>query len=131
MTLRRFQGGRCPPWIRFRFRRNRKRYPPLVRTADEAAPPRRGQWYKSPAELDFYREFYAAHCGAPVLPVSACAEMRQEISNAIPCLLARNGVFFSFPLSPYKICETRMAQSMMGILNAMKVGMQVSRMWSC
>ena len=35
----------------------------------EAAPPRRGQRYKSPAELDFYREFYAAHCGAPVLPV--------------------------------------------------------------
>ena len=24
-----FQGGRCLPWIRFRFRRNRKRYPPL------------------------------------------------------------------------------------------------------
>ncbi|MEE0389495.1 MAG: hypothetical protein UDM04_05940, partial [Agathobaculum sp.] len=23
----------------------------------EAAPPRRGQWYKSPAELDFYGEF--------------------------------------------------------------------------
>ncbi|MBC5694779.1 hypothetical protein [Agathobaculum hominis] len=22
----------------------------------EAAPPRRGQWYKSPAELDFYGE---------------------------------------------------------------------------
>ena len=64
-----FQGGRCPPWIRFRFQRNRKRYPPLVRTADEAAPPRRGQWSKSPAELDFYWEFYAALCGAPVLPV--------------------------------------------------------------
>ena len=64
-----FQGGRCPPWIRFRFRRNRKRYPPLVRTVDEAAPPRRGQWSKSPAELDFYGEFYSALCGAPVLPV--------------------------------------------------------------
>ena len=38
-------------------------------TADEAAPPRRGQRYKSPAELDFYGEFYAALCGAPVLPV--------------------------------------------------------------
>ena len=37
--------------------------------ADEAAPPRRGQWSKSPAEPDFYREFYAALCGAPVLPV--------------------------------------------------------------
>ena len=64
-----FQGGRCPPWIRFRFRRNRTRYPPLVRTADEAAPPRRGQWSKSPAKLDFYGDFYAALCGAPVLPV--------------------------------------------------------------
>ena len=38
-------------------------------TADEAAPPRRGQRSKSPAELDFYGEFYAALCGAPVLPV--------------------------------------------------------------
>ena len=32
-------------------------------------PPRHGQRCKSPAKLDFYREFYAAHCGAPVLPV--------------------------------------------------------------
>ena len=37
--------------------------------ADEAAPPRREQRNKSPAELDFYGEFYAALCGAPVLPV--------------------------------------------------------------
>ena len=32
-------------------------------TADEAAPPRRGQWYKSPAELDFYGELnHALRC---------------------------------------------------------------------
>ena len=30
-------------------------------------------------------------------------------------------------LLPYNTCDMRMAQSMMGILNAMKVGMQVSR----
>ena len=41
------QGGRCPPWIPLRFRRNRRGYPPLVRTADEAAPRRRGQRSKS------------------------------------------------------------------------------------
>ena len=29
-------------------------------TADEAAPPRRGQWYNSPAELDFYGELNPA-----------------------------------------------------------------------
>ena len=43
-------------------------------TADEAAPPRRGQRYKSPAELDFYGEFNAACCGRPVLPVPALPE---------------------------------------------------------
>ena len=69
--LQKSRGDAVSPWIRFRFRRNRKRYPPLVRTADEVAPPRREQRNKSPAELDFYREFYAAHCGAPVLPVPA------------------------------------------------------------
>ena len=52
------RGDAVPPWIPLRFRRNRRGYPPLVRTADEAAPPRRGQWYKSPAELDFYGGFY-------------------------------------------------------------------------
>ena len=36
-----FQGGRCPPWIRFRFRRNRKRYPPLS-SAQRTRPRRRG-----------------------------------------------------------------------------------------
>ena len=75
-----FQGGRCPPWIRFRFRRNRKRYPPLVRMADEAAPPRRGQRGKSPAELDFYGGFYAALCGAPVLPVLPKAKCGRRLA---------------------------------------------------
>ena len=32
-------------------------------TADEAAPLRHGQWYKSPAELDFYGELnHALRC---------------------------------------------------------------------
>ena len=77
----RFQGGRCPPWIPLRFRRNRRGYPPLVRTADEAAPPRRGQWSKSPAEPDFYGDFL---CGALRSACPACfafGKMRQEISS--------------------------------------------------
>ena len=106
------QGGRCPPWIRFRFRRNRKRYPPLVRTADEAAPPRRGQWSKSPAELDFYGEFYAALCGAPVLPVlpkAKCGRKKRAkrakgtpsaclffISNSRSEFIKSRGVYLAF-----------------------------------
>ena len=43
-------------------------------TADEAAPPRRGQRHKSPAKLDFYGEFHAAHCDAPALSVPALPE---------------------------------------------------------
>jgi len=35
--------------------------------AGAAAPPRRGQWNKSPAELDFYGEFDAALCGVPFI----------------------------------------------------------------
>ena len=49
-------------------------------TADEAAPPRRGQWSKSPAELDFYGEFYAALCGAPVLPVLPKAKCGRRLA---------------------------------------------------
>ena len=73
-----FQGGRCPPWIRFRFRRNRKRYPPRPCTAGAAAPPRREQRNKSPAELDFYGDFL---CGALRCACPACfaeGKMRQE-----------------------------------------------------
>ena len=101
-----FQGGRCPPWIRFRFRRNRKRYPPLVRTADEIAPPRREQRNKSPAELDFYREFYAAHCGAPVLPVLPKAKCGRRLrpkgakrhAVGVPFLLSYSFLLFFFVL---------------------------------
>ena len=99
-----FQGGRCPPWIRFRFRRNRKRYPPpLVRTADEAAPPRREQRNKSPAELDFYGEFYAALCGAPVLPVLPKAKCGRRLrpkgaKKGTPSACLFLLLFFSFSL---------------------------------
>ena len=91
-----FQGGRCPPWIRFRFRRNRKRSPPLVRTADEAAPPRREQRNKSPAELDFYGEFYAALCGAPVLPVLPKAKCGRRLRPKGAKKARRRRAFFSY-----------------------------------
>ena len=80
--------------------------PPLVRTADEAAPPRREQRNKSPAELDFYGEFYAALCGAPVLPVLPKAKCgrRKRAKRAkgtpLACLL-----FDSFRTSVF--CEVR------------------------
>ena len=60
------QHFRLPPW---------RRKP----TADEAAPPRRGQRSKSPAELDFYEDFYAALCGAPVLPVLPKAKFGRRL----------------------------------------------------
>ena len=74
--------------------------------ADEAAPPRRGQRYKSPAELDFYGEFDAALCGAPVLPVLPKAKCgrrkRAKRAKGTPsaCLL-----FDSFRTSVF--CEVR------------------------
>ena len=57
-------GGRCPPWIRFRFLRNRKRYPPLVRTADEAAPLRRGQRCKSQVHAPTFTENFTRPAAA-------------------------------------------------------------------
>ena len=110
-----FQGGRCPPWIRFRFRRNRKRYPPLVRTADEVAPPRREQRNKSPAELDWYREFYAAHCGAPVLPVPASPEYGRKLrpkgakrhALGVPFLLSYSFLLFFFVLRAFLISRRK------------------------
>ncbi len=93
--------------------------------ADEAAPSRRGQRGKSPAELDFYGEFYAALCGAPVLPILPKAKYGRRLRPK-GAKKARRRRAFSV-LLPYNTCDMRMAQSMMGILNAMKVGMQVSR----
>ena len=92
--------------------------------ADEAAPPRRGQRGKSPAELDFYEEFYAAHCGAPVLPVLPKAKCGRRLRPKGAKKARHWRAFFCFL---YNTCDMMMAQSMMGILNAMKVGMQVSR----
>ncbi|WP_418388099.1 hypothetical protein, partial [Agathobaculum sp.] len=42
-------------------------------------PLRRGQRYKSLAELDFYGEFDAALCGAPVLPVLPKAKCGRKL----------------------------------------------------
>ena len=80
---------------------------------------------KSPAELDFYGEFYAALCGAPVLPVLPKAKSDRRL-RPLGAKKARRRRAFSV-LLPYNTCDMMMAQSMMGILNAMKVGMQVSR----
>ena len=83
------------------------------------------QWGKSPAELDFYGEFYAALCGAPVLPVLPKAKSDRRL-RPLGAKKARRRRAFSV-LLPYNTCDMMMAQSMMGILNAIKVGMQVSR----
>ena len=61
--------------------------------ADEAAPPRRGQRGKSPAELDFYGEFYAALCGAPVLTVLPKAKCGRRLRP----FGARKGTPFGVP----------------------------------
>ena len=70
--------------------------PPLVRTADEAAPPRREQRNKSPAELDFYGEFYAALCGAPVLPVLPKAKCGRRLRPKGAKKARRRRAFFSY-----------------------------------
>ena len=66
--------------------------------ADEAAPPRRGQRYKSPAELDFYGEFYAALCGAPALPVLPSAKDGRGLRPAGARKGTRKRAFFDILL---------------------------------
>ena len=73
------KGDSVPLRYRTSSQGNLSGYPPLVCTANEAAPLRRGPWYQSPAKLDFDREFYAAHCSAPVLPVSPKAKCGRKI----------------------------------------------------
>ena len=48
--------------------------------ADEAAPPRRGQRYKSPAELDFYGDFLRGALRSACPACFAEGKMRQEIA---------------------------------------------------
>ena len=64
--------------------------------ADEAAPPRREQRNKSPAELDFYGEFYAALCGAPVLPVLPKAKCGRKLRPKGAKKARRRRAFFSY-----------------------------------
>ena len=73
------KGDAVPLRYRTSSQGNLSGYPPLVCTANEAAPRRRGHRYQSPAKLDFDREFYAALCGAPVLPVSPKAKCGRKI----------------------------------------------------
>ena len=75
-------------------------------TADEAAPPRRGQRSKSPAEPDFYGDFYAALCGAPVLPVLPKAKCGRRLRPSgakgtldVPFLFSRREKVSAWELS--------------------------------
>ena len=68
-------GGTLSPWIRFRFRRNRKRYPPRPCTAGAARDTcPEAEVRKSGTRPDFLGDFNAACCGRPVLPVPALPE---------------------------------------------------------
>ena len=53
------------------------------------------QWGKSPAELDFYGEFYAALCGAPVLPVLPKAKYGRRLRPKGAKKARRRRAFFS------------------------------------
>jgi len=53
-------------------------YPPLVRTTDEAVPLRHGQWRKSPAELDFFRELNRRTA------VRRCLRLRERQEKGTP-----------------------------------------------
>ena len=84
----------------------------------------RGSGVKVRQSWTFTEIFYAALCGAPVLPVLPKAKCGRRLRPFGREKGTPSACLFCFL---YNTCDMMMAQSMMGILNAMKVGMQVSR----